>query len=186
MKTKTKGCLIIAGAFAGILVLAALALAVGYPLYAAHARREWKEQAIPEIARLAGDREWIAREIIRLKLAAKAEKPGPLRGENGIGWLTDHMILMRNGEWLVYRNHCSKQSPHTVKDIFLAKGSNGKWYYTTCHFCVGMYALILMQSELPENQPATLAAFAKRYHLREFDGHSDACLQTTMTSPANP
>jgi len=46
--------------------------------------------------------------------------------------------------------------------------------------------MILMQSELPENQPATLAAFVKRYHLREFDGRSDACLQPTMTSPANP
>lgn len=124
MKKKAKGCLVAAGVLAGILALAALLLAVGYPIYAAHVRREWKEQALPEIARRAADREWIAREIIRLKLAAKAEKPGTFRGENGTGWLSDHIILM--------------------------------------------------QSELPENQPATLAAFAKRYHLREFDGHSDA------------
>ena len=95
------------------------------------------------------------------------------------GWLTDSMILMESGERLVYRSHCRKQAPRNVSDIFLAAGSDGKWYYTTCHFCVGMVALLMMQDE----QPPDLAFFVERYHLQEFDGTSDDCLQETKTFP---
>ena len=95
------------------------------------------------------------------------------------------MILMRSGEWLVYKSHCNKAPPHNVMDIFLAKGSDGKWYYTTCHFCLGMLALRMMQEELDDERPSDLAFFAKRYHLREFDGRSDECLKETKTFPDN-
>ena len=91
------------------------------------------------------------------------------------------MVLMASGEWLVYRSHCNKVPPHQVRDIFLAKGSNGKWYYGTCHFCVRMCGLVIMQHE----QPYDLTTFAERYDLREFDGVSDECLQATRTFP-NP
>jgi hypothetical protein len=95
------------------------------------------------------------------------------------GWLSEHLILMQSGEWLVYKSHCNKAPPHNVMDIFLAKGSEGKWYYSTCHFCVGMVGLRMTQ----DHQPLDLATFAKVYRLREFDGKSDACLGKTLTSP---
>lgn len=139
------------------------------------ARKAWKEKAIPEITRRSGDREWVTNEIALL-LSQDAGENGRVIAQ---GWLTDCMILMGNGEWLIYKSHCNKFPPHEVKDIFLAIGSDGKWYYSSCHFCVGMVALLMMQRE----QPPNLAFFAKRYYLYEFDGKSDECLKATKTFP---
>jgi hypothetical protein len=139
------------------------------------ARKDWKEKAIPEISRLADDREWVDQEASKLAAAGT----GHMEGVIAEGWLTDRMIRMRTGEWLVYKSHCSKAPPHNVRDIFLAKGSDGKWYYTTCHFCVGMVALLMMQ----EVQPSDLASFVRLYNFAEFDGKSDECLKETKAFP---
>jgi hypothetical protein len=139
------------------------------------ARRHWKDEAIPLIAHWAEDQNWRAQEIGVLTNRRSDKR---VRAE---GWLTDSMILMANGEWLVYKSHCSKQAPHLVKDIFLAKGSDGKWYYSTFHFCVGMVALLGEQ----ETQPHDLAMFVHEYNLRQFDGRSDECLKETGTWPAS-
>ena len=82
------------------------------------------------------------------------------------------MILMRKGEWLAYTNVCRKQDRH-IYDLFLARGSDGRWYYSTYHFCIGMIVLRM------EEQPEDLAEFARTYFLRTFDGRSDDCLQKT-------
>src|SRR6266851_9202248 len=86
------------------------------------ARRHWKDDAIPSVASLAENKNWRAQEIAILtnrmtdrRVLAEA-------------WLTDKLILMQSGEWLVYKSHCSKERPHLVKDIFLAKGSDDNWY----------------------------------------------------------
>ena len=119
-------------------------------------RRQWKNDALPVIANLAKDKSWREKEV---EILAK-----PTEDEHVIvkGWLTDKLILMENGEWLVYRSHCAKAKPHTVKDIFLAKGSDGNWYYSTFHFCVGMVGLRGEQ----ETQPPNLAMFVHEYNLR--------------------
>ena len=57
------------------------------------------------------------------------------------------------------------------------RGSDGKWYYSTYHFCVEM---IVLRDML--DQPENLAKFRNECALREFDGHSDACLETTWPS----
>ena len=139
------------------------------------ARWNWKNGAIPTIAKLAEDRAWREKEI---KLVATETNDQRVIAS---GWLTDNLILMENGEWLVYKSHCSKEKPHAVRDIFLAKGSDGNWYYSTFHFCVGMVGLRLEQ----ETQPTSLAAFAHEYNLRQFDGRSDECLKETATWPAS-
>ncbi len=139
------------------------------------ARKAWKAQAIPEIAKLSNDSKWVTEEIALLGSGKSTASERIIANQ----WLTDRMILMASGEWLVYKSHCSEAPPHQVLDIFLAKGSNGKWYYSTCHFCVGMCALVMMQ-DVP---PYDLATFARQYHLKEFDGVSDACLQQTQTFP---
>jgi hypothetical protein len=154
------------------------ALIAGAAVFLAHypdrARRDWKNAALPEINQLANDPKWISTE---LKLLATTNS----HNEHVIveGWLTDHLILMTDGEWLVYKSHCSKESPHLVRDIFLAKASNGKWYYSTCHFCVGMCVLIMEQ----DTPPVDLSSFVRRYRLEEFDGVSDKCLQPTQFMP---
>ena len=139
------------------------------------ARRHWKNEAIPAIASWAGDPPWRAQEMMIL---TNRTTDGRVLAE---GWLTDKMILTGSGEWLVYMSHCSKAKPHNVKDIFLARGSDGKWYYSTFHFCVGMVGLRGEQ----ETQPPDLKMFVHEYHLREFDGQSDECLKKTKTWPAS-
>jgi len=156
-----------------VIVVSGLPWAVQQRQY--FARKEWKEEAIPEIAKFANDSKWVSEEIALLGT-------GEATGNQRIiadRWLTDRMILMSSGEWLVYKSHCNKVAPHPVRDIFLAKSSNGKWYYSTCHFCVGMCALAMMQ----DRPPYDLETFAFRYHLKEFDGVSDVCLQQTQTFP---
>lgn len=140
-----------------------------------HLRVVWKEDALPAIEAKAADPSWVKREVALIQ-SGEAQAGSELLEE---GWLSDHMILMENGEWLIYRSHCAKQAPHEVEDIFLAKGSNGKWYYSTCHFCVGMITLRGMQEEAA----ADIASFAKHYHLREFDGRSNQCLEKTASVP---
>jgi len=173
VQKKTKIILIVCGAVAGLLALVATTLIVGRLL---GARRAWKERAVPEIARLAADQKWLAREKAALR------SPEPFRESRVIaeGWLSERMILMKSGEWLVYRSHCHKRPPHNVKDIFIARGSDGKWYYSTCHFCVGMITLVMEQDGEP---PEDIASFARKYNLREFDGKSDECLKETATAP---
>jgi hypothetical protein len=139
------------------------------------ARRHWKDEAIPAITGWAEDRHWLAQEIGILTNRTTDRRVVEE------GWPTDRMILMQSGEWLVYRSHCSKEEPHLVKDIFLAKGSNGKWYYSTFHFCVRMVGLRGEQ----ETQPSNLAMFVHEYNLRQFDGRSDECLMETGTWPAS-
>lgn len=79
---------------------------------------------------------------------------------------------MRNGDWLAYANICHKQDGR-IRDLFLGRGSDGRWYYSTFHFCNQMIVLKM------EEQSTNLVEFAKTYYLREFDGRSDECLQKT-------
>ena len=162
---------------AGVLLLVGAILAA-LPSFMSHrlqaARRHWKNDAIPAIAKLAEDKRWLSQEIGILTNRTADQR---VLAE---GWLTDKLILMRSGEWLIYRSHCSKEKPHFVKDIFLAKGSDGNWYYSTFHFCVGM---ITLRGE--ETQPPNFAMFAHEYNLRQFDGRSDDCLQETGSLPAS-
>lgn len=171
-----------------ILVLIALAVVVFLPLaalwprYRIHqARLAWKESAIPEITRYADDSPWVKREIAML-VNESAKKGNTIISKP---WLSDRMMLMKSGEWLVYRSHCHKEEPRNVQDICIAKGSNGKWYYSTCHFCVGMISLLGFQENQEEIQPKDLAWFLKNYQFKEFDGQSNECLKTTKQTPEN-
>lgn len=184
MKRRMLKTLYVAAAMVACVVLT-LALLGWFNRWQLHrARKEWKERAISEIRGYADDPAWVSREVSRLR----TRDPADAKGVIAEGWLSDRMILMKSGEWLVYNSHCHEAPPHNVREICLAKGSDGKWYYTTCHFCVGMVALMMMQEEAAQPnfddlRPSDLAFFAKRYHLREFDGRSDECLKETKTFP---
>lgn len=164
-----------------VIVALFVSLAVFYQRHQLHqARRDWKEDAISLIASLSNDEQWILKEKALL-LGAPAVDGQKLLSDD---WLSNRMILMSNGEWLVYKNHCPKdlQNPNGkprryVSDIFIAKGSNGKWYYSTCHFCVGMIVIV------GDDPPPSIENFARRYNLREFDGQSDECLKQTEFMP---
>jgi len=136
------------------------------PSLKSSASRAWKEKSIADIAARVADRVWPTNEFARLKPQSTNEP------SDDASWLSDRIILTRKGEWLAYANSCQKQDGR-IPDIFLARGSDGHWYYSTYHFCVGMIVLRM------EEQPEDLAAFAKTYFLQVFDGQSDDCLQKT-------
>lgn len=166
---------VVSAAVVLLLICAIAAMPWLLPKYGKIARRNWKNEAIPQISQWVNGTNW---QVAQLGLLTNGVSSASVYEA---GWLSDKMILMTNGEWLVYRSHCPKKSPRLVQDIFLAKGSNGKWYYSTFHFCVEMIGLRMEQEE----HPPSLAMFVHEYNLREFDGVSDECLKETDTWPAS-
>lgn len=131
----------------------------------ARARRHWKEEALAKMQQRIGDEPWLAAELERLKPAPPVEMGG---------WVGDEILVMKNGEWIICQNICSKQN-WRIHDLFLGRGSDGKWYYSTFHFCVGKCVLGV------ERRPDSLSEFVDAYWLKPFDGRSDKCLKETWT-----
>ena len=129
-------------------------------------RKNWKNNAVAEIKRRSDDSAWVNSEITRLK------EGGDGRFDSD-SWLSRRMILATNGDWMVYDSFCYKQD-FRIHDIFIARASDGKWYYSTYHFCINMVVLSGMKP-----QPGSLAEFIKDYSVRQFDGQSDECLKKT-------
>ena len=134
----------------------------------AAARKQWKEQAITRLAAYSQDTQALSNEI-----AVVRARPSEDMHDD---WIGTNVLLFTNGEHFVYAHIDSKQDSR-IHDLFIARGSDGKWYYSTFHFCIDM---ITVRGEIL-GKPAhgSLAEFAATYHLREFDGRSDECLQQT-------
>ena len=160
----------IIGLLSVVILFAAFGLWSLHDPYRLHAkeRREWKDRALTGIAQRVADATWLTNEVGTLKRRSS-------EGASNIeAWVSDHLILAKNGEWIVYSATCWKEPPG-VHDIFVGRGSNGRWYFSTFHFCVGMCSLEVLAAE----QPTNLVSFADRYSLHEFDGRSDICLNLT-------
>lgn len=82
------------------------------------------------------------------------------------------VVYAPNGDWLVFANVCRKED-WRIDDLILARGSDGQWYYSRFHFCIGAVVL----ASIP--QPATLVEFRQQCFLQPFDGVSDDCLRET-------
>jgi hypothetical protein len=136
------------------------------------ARRAWKEKRLVEIAARVAQPSWPSNELARLNAPSAAGTNTESR------WLSDHIILTRSGEWLAYAAVCQKEDER-IPDLFLARGSDGRWYYSTFHFCINLLNLRM------EEQPEDLASFTKTYYLISFDGKSDECLQKTFPPKRN-
>jgi hypothetical protein len=158
--------LIIAAASALLMAGVGVAVFLRPASLQSNARRAWKQQSIADISARIADPAWLTNELARLKTQSASEASGDAI------WLSDRIIVTRKGEWLAYANVCQKQD-RRIHDLFLARGSDGRWYYSTYHFCIGMVVL------RTEEQPEDLAGFAKAYFLHTFDGQSDDCLRKT-------
>lgn len=132
----------------------------------AQPRKEWKQRAIAEVARLYADQGWLTNEIAGVAQAMRTNEVWDVE------WYSDHLIRMTNGEWVVCSAICSKQDAR-IHDIFVGRASDGKWYYSTYHFCVGKMVLRMKQPS------SDMEEFKKTYFLKEFDGQSDECLKKT-------
>ncbi len=146
-----------------LVILIVLALFPGrrWRVRAEQFRMEQIKDSIANVQEFGGNKQWIDRQHEQFKSTRE--------------WLTDNLMLMRNGEWLVYQNRCSKEdskAPVPI-DIFIGKGSDGKWYCSTWHFCVGALNLKI------EGQPESLAVFQMAYYAEPFDGTPKNCPKET-------
>ena len=128
------------------------------------ARADWKAATLPRLTELTLTNQDISRDLDTLRAGAGS-------GENR-EWISDHVLLMTNGECLIYAFRHGFNNGF-VDHLFLAHGSDGRWYYSTYHFCNMMAAV------MSDGAPGSIAQFARRYSVREFDGKSDECLQHT-------
>src|SRR5688572_29472568 len=131
-------------------------------------RREWKDQAIAKIERRLSDRQALQAEIDGIQKTSSTTRPAPA------SWVGRDVLLIKNGDWIAFENICSKEDSR-IHDLFIGRGSDGKWYYSTFHFCRNVTTLRVME----EWQPDSLAQFARAYWLIPFDGQSDECLKAT-------
>lgn len=129
-------------------------------------RIAWKDSALADISRNLGRSARFSGESNRLHEIA-AQKPN-----DPSGWVSNNLILMKNGDWLIFESISHKENPR-IYDFFLAKGSDGQWYYSTYHFCKDNVALKM------DDQSASLPEFVKNYSLQSFDGKSEDCLKKT-------
>jgi hypothetical protein len=130
------------------------------------ARREWAEAAIHQIKQQTADTERLTAEVERLRQATSTTRPAYA------AWVGDQVLIMANGDWIACRSICIKEKQR-IPDLFIGLGSDGRWYYSTFHFCIGKVNL------LGQRQPKDLAAFADAYWLRPFDGQAKLALDVT-------
>jgi hypothetical protein len=127
------------------------------------ARGNWEKATLRQLAEIP-----LTNEQIRVELD-QIRNPTP---NLNFGWAHDHVILMTNGQYLVYSFWHGFNSG-AVDHLFLAHGTDDKWYYSTYHFCSHMAGIL---SDAPAG---SISDFVNRYSLREFDGKSDDCLKHT-------
>lgn len=145
-------------------ILSSLAGLYGFAkLKTGHERAKWEKQALQQICELTITNEIIRQDLENLRVRGSDGKPR---------WAGDHVLLMTNGEYIIYayRHGANNGFPD---HLFLGHASNGRWLYSTFHFCNYM---AMIQGE---DTPSGINDFAKRYAAREFDGKSDECLKHT-------
>jgi hypothetical protein len=128
-------------------------------------RAAWKTTTLKRLAGLSLTNEDIAQKLETLKTS---------RGlaEQYRDWTGDGVLLMTNNEYLIYAFRHGFNDGF-VDHLFLGHGSDGHWYYSTYHFCNSMVGVG------GDDAPGSIAEFASRYAVREFDGKSDVCLEHT-------
>lgn len=169
IKTRRGRIVAIGLLFAGLLIVA-LAWYLNPNRLDSPARRHWKDNALAELQQRLRDPAAITIETRQLNASI---------GQSGIpgNWDKGDLLAMQNGEWIVCRNICRKENA-LVRDLFVGYASDGRWYYSTFHFCRNR---IVLQIEF---QPKSLNDFIDGYYLKSFDGVSDDCLQETWTGGA--
>lgn len=128
------------------------------------ARAEWKTATLARLAAVSFTNETVESEV-RIIMARMGVR-------DHVDWTGETVLVMTNGEFLVYASrHGAKNG--FVDHLFLARGSDGRWYYSTYHFCNNMVGV------MSDDPPGSIAEFTSRYAARPFDGKSDVCLEHT-------
>ena len=147
-----------------MLVLAYFSIGHFYRLDQERSRALWKDASLVRLATFSADTAAIAKELESMK-----ESDLRLGMTN---WTSDRVLVMTNGEYLVFEARHGFNNGF-INHLFLARGSNSKWLYSTFHFCSHMSAVS------GDDPPGSIAEFCTKYFAREFDGKSDVCLEKT-------
>jgi hypothetical protein len=127
------------------------------------ARTAWKTATLSRLAGMT-----ITNEEIKLDLERLQNRGA---GRQHVDWVSGRILLMTNNEYLIYSlRHGFNDG--SLDHLFLAHGSNGRWYYSTYHFCNEMVGVM-------DDPPGSIDEFARKYSAVEFDGKSDDCLKKT-------
>lgn len=127
-------------------------------------RADWKSGALARLTSLPITNEKVGLELEPLK-ARRAAAANP-------EWVSDRILLMTNGEHIIYEYRHGKND-HFPPHLFLGHCSDGRWLYSSYHFCNGM-AMVRF-----DDPPGSIDEFARKYSARVFDGKSDECLTLT-------
>ncbi len=137
-------------------------------------RREYTKQqiakSIADINAWLSDTNWIVDQSKKLVAIDS------LAGGSAWPWFSEHFIRFKSGEWMVCCSGCSKHDPKAA-DFWVGKGSDGKWYFSSFHFCVGMIVL------MGDGSPDSLASFVNDYYVHEFGGNPEDALKKTWPDP---
>jgi hypothetical protein len=111
----------------------------------------------------------ITNEEIRLEIEKLSVGPDD---RNNARWAGEHVLVMTNGDYIMFVSRHGRNNGF-VDHLFLGHASDGRWLYSTYHFCNSMAAI------LGEHPPGSIDEFERRFSVREFDGKSDECLRRT-------
>ena len=75
-------------------------------------RKHWKESAIAAVAGRAADPVWLTNETAKIKAELARDDQA---------WFSRGLLLMRDGEWLIGTNICSKEDAR-IHDLFIGRG----------------------------------------------------------------
>jgi len=150
-------------AITGIMVAGVMALVIASRVRQSSmdtATRSFRDGSITEITRLTADAQSVSNRVASMARQSDEEDR----------WFSEHIIVMKTGEWVVYVSKCSKEDPR-IRDTFVCRASDGGWYESTFHFCIG--AIVLRM----EGQPADLRAFITQYRLSPLPGQPNTVLK---------
>ena len=157
---------ILVAGLCGILLLSCLACGVWWfaRYRSERPRTQWKVEALERLARLSITNDDVRRELDELRM--------PKTKDTDLGWAHEHVLLMTNGESIIY-DYRHGANIYFPPHLFLGHCSDGRWLYSSYHFCNSMNMVRW------DDPPGSIAEFAERYSAREFDGRSDECLKMT-------
>ncbi|GEP42044.1 hypothetical protein [Brevifollis gellanilyticus] len=113
----------------------------------------WRVSALSRLANAEQADAMVQSELSQIKVPTSESYPG--------SWVGRYVIKMTNGEHLVYEYWHRKA---LVADLLLARGSDGRWYSGNDHYCNDMAMIRFFPPS------SSIAEFASKYSLHEFDG----------------
>ena len=129
------------------------------------ATARFRDSAIAEVTRLTADLSAVSNQVATMAKQTDEEDR----------WLSPHLVVMQSGEWLAFASKCSKEDPK-IRDTFVCRASDGRWYESSFHFCKGVIVLRM------EGQPQDLQSFIRDHKLSELQGRPNHALQRTAAS----